>query len=306
MPIFICGSAAFLLLDLISLLIVFNFLDYAPSFRSPVHTLAGNAVSSYYDKLLHDPVNSELGRLDDLYHHHYGVGPVQLQGDNLNEEEIKVELHRLETAQAHLLLENLGGVEQKDRVLDAGCGRGGSCIMAAEKFGCFVDGVTISQRQAAFASKLIESRGLGSRITIHFRNMLNTGFPSESFKAIWNNESTMYVDLAHLFTETRRLLIPGGRYVCITGAFTGTHKSESVRAIDKHYSCRVHKRKDYFEALLSHGLLPLRYVNLTQDTLPYWKLREKSALATGIEKHFIKSFEEGSFMYIMIVAEKIS
>lgn len=60
-----------------------------------------------------NPVNLELGGIDDLYHHHYGVGDVKWsvldEADPVRRgERVTAELHRLEQAQAELLASHLG------------------------------------------------------------------------------------------------------------------------------------------------------------------------------------------------------
>ena len=171
------------------------------------------SVASYWNNEK-DPVNLRLGDVDGLYHHHYGIGEVDLsvlEGPvKTRDERIIAEMHRLETAQADVLLDHLGAVGPDDRLLDAGCGRGGSSIMANERFGCHVDGVSISEQQVAFANGQAELRGVSDRVRYHFRNMLDTGFETGSRRGIWNNESTMYVDLFDLFAVGERCRRSGG------------------------------------------------------------------------------------------------
>ncbi|MGS2810303.1 hypothetical protein [Nocardia sp. MW-W600-9] len=45
---------------------------------------------------------------------------------------------------------------------------------------------------------------------------------------------------------------------------------------------------------------------LTPDTIPYWELRTHSELATGVEQPFLTAYREGSFQYLMIVADKVA
>jgi geranyl diphosphate 2-C-methyltransferase len=257
-----------------------------------------------------DNVNWLLGDIDGLYHHHYGVGaydPTVLEGpDETRDARILAELHRLETAQADLLLDHLGGVTADDRLLDAGSGRGATSFMAHNRFGCTVDGVTISEYQVDFANDQARARRVSDRVRFHFRNMLDTGFESGSRRSIWTNETTMYVDLFQLFEEFSRLLEFGGRYVCITGCSNDvTGRSEAVRTIDDHYKCNIHPRSEYFKALAAADLVPIEVVDLTAATIPYWELRATSSPATGIEDAFLEAYRERSFHYLMIVADRI-
>jgi geranyl diphosphate 2-C-methyltransferase len=266
-------------------------------------------VASWWNNRRDDQVNLALGEVDGLYHHHYGLGPVdpsvlEAPADE-RDDAIIHEMHRLETAQADILLDHLEPVGPTDRLLDAGSGRGGTSLMAHARFGCPVDGVSISEYQVDFANQQAQVHGVADRVKFHYRNMLETGLPSGEFRAVWNNETTMYVDLTQMFAEFARLLRPGGRYVCITGCSNDlTGRSPSVRTIDEHYNCRIHPQSSYFKAMAANGLVPVKVVDLTPDTIPYWELREQSPVRTGIEEPFLTAYREGSFRYLLIVADR--
>ncbi|MGH3547718.1 MAG: geranyl diphosphate 2-C-methyltransferase [Pseudonocardiaceae bacterium] len=280
-----------------------------------VHTAYQKSVASYWNNEK-DPVNLRLGDIDGLYHHHYGIGaydPSVLEGPETEgsggsrDDRIIAEMHRLETVQANALLDHLGGISPGDRLLDAGCGRGGTSIMAQQRFGCQVDGVSISEQQVEFANDQARQRGVADKVRFHFRNMLDTGFETGSFRGIWNNESTMYVDLFELFAEHARQLEFGGRYVCITGCYNDVTggRSKAVSRIDEHYICNIHPRSDYFKALAANHLVPINVIDLTASTIPYWELRAESSVATGIEDPFLTAYREGSFHYLLIAADRI-
>ncbi|MGX1774252.1 geranyl diphosphate 2-C-methyltransferase [Nocardia brasiliensis] len=283
-----------------------------PHTDTVLRTSYQKSVAEYWNNNPNDDrVNTKLGEVDGLYHHHYGIGAPDLSvltgPEETRQERIVKELHRLETAQAELLLDNLGDVRPGDRLMDGGSGRGGTSFMANQRFGCAVDGVTISEYQVRFANEQAAQRGVADKVQFHFRNMLETGFEPWSRRAIWTNETTMYVDLFDLFREFARLLEPGGRYVCITGCsndLTGG-RSSSVSWIDAHYGCMIHPRSEYFRAMADNGLVPIGVTDLTAATIPYWELRTKSELATGVEKPFLTAYKEGSFQYLLIAADKV-
>ncbi|MFD7705986.1 geranyl diphosphate 2-C-methyltransferase [Streptomyces sp. NPDC059785] len=278
----------------------------------PAQSTYQHRVADYWNAE-ENPVNLELGKIDDLYHHHYGVGdanPAVLaerhpaRRRNL----ITAELHRLEHAQAELLANHLGPLTPDDRVFDAGCGRGGGSVVAHLKYGCQTDGVTLSAKQADFATEQAQKRGISDQARFHVRNMLDTGLPGGAFAASWNNESTMYVELDLLFAEHARLLRRGGRYVVVTGCYNDTYgrASREVSLINAHYICDIHPRSAYFAAMARHRLVPVHVEDLTAATLPYWELRAQAPhLTTGIEDTFIDAYRNGSFQYLLIVADRI-
>jgi geranyl diphosphate 2-C-methyltransferase len=269
------------------------------------------SVANYWNTNQNDPVNLLLGHVDGYYHHHYGIGDVDwsvLEGpESTRNDRIIRELHRLEHEQAKFLIDQLGDVKPTDRVMDGGSGRGGTSFMVNERFGCQVDGVTISEYQVQFANEQAAKRRVTDKVKFHFKNMLDTGFETGSMRSIWTNETTMYVDLFKLFAELARLLKDGGRYVCITGCYndiTGG-RSRAVSQIDSQYICNIHPRSEYFKALAANHLVPISVVDLTAQTIPYWELRAKSSVATGVEAPFLTAYKEGSFHYLLIVADRI-
>jgi geranyl diphosphate 2-C-methyltransferase len=269
------------------------------------------SVAAYWDNEK-DPVNLRLGEVDGFYHHHYGVGeydPAVLEapaGEG-RDKAIIAEMHRLETAQAELVLDCLGEIGPGDLLLDAGCGRGGTSFMANLRFGCQVDAVTISCSQVEFASAQARQRRVADQVRFRFANMLDTGFEAASRQGIWTNETTMYVDLDELYGEFARLLRFGGRYVCVTGCYNDVTggRSKAVSQIDQHYTCDIHPRSAYFQALAAHGFVPIAVLDLTAQTIPYWELRAQSPVATGIEEAFLTAYREGSFHYLLIAADYV-
>ncbi|MGW9212994.1 geranyl diphosphate 2-C-methyltransferase [Embleya sp. NPDC055664] len=243
---------------------------------------------------------------------HPGIGAVDdsaLAGSHGGDREARfvAELHRLESAQADLLLDHLGSIGRQDRLVDAGCGRGGSMVMAHRRFGCAVDGVTLSVKQAEFANGRARELGIDASVRAHVCNMLDMPFASGQARASWNNESSMYVDLHDLFAEHARILAPGGRYVTITGCWNPVYGQPSkwVSQINAHFECNIHSRREYLRAMADNRFVPQAVIDLTPATLPYWELRATSSLTTGIEDAFLNSYRNGSFQYLLIAADRI-
>ncbi|GAA1218618.1 methyltransferase domain-containing protein [Kitasatospora nipponensis] len=258
------------------------------------------------------PVNLRLGDVDGLYHHHYGIGDIDQAalGDpngSGREERVIAELHRLESAQTDVLLDNLGHVPREATLVDAGCGRGGSMVMAHQRFGCHVEGVTLSAKQADFGNQRALDLGIDGFVRSRVANMLDMPFGTGQVAASWNNESSMYVDLDDLFGEHSRILEVGGRYVTITGCWNPVYGQPSkwVSQINAHFECNIHSRREYLRAMADNRLVPQAVIDLTPATVPYWELRATSSLVTGIEEAFLSSYRDGSFQYVLIAADRI-
>ncbi|WP_280723444.1 geranyl diphosphate 2-C-methyltransferase [Kitasatospora sp. MAA4] len=268
-------------------------------------------IARYWDQEAR-PVNLRLGDVDGLYHHHYGIGDVDVAalgapGDSEREKKVITELHRLESAQADVLLDHLGDVPRDGMLVDAGCGRGGSMVMAHQRFGCRVEGVTLSAKQADFANQRVRQLGIDAYVRSQVCNMLDMPFETGQAAASWNNESSMYVDLHDLFAEHSRVLSVGGRYVTITGCWNPVYGQPSkwVSQINAHFECNIHSRREYLRAMADNRLVPQAVIDLTAATLPYWELRATSSLVTGIEEAFLNSYRDGSFQYLLIAADRV-
>ncbi len=105
-------------------------------------------------------------------------------------------------------------IQSDDRVLDAGCGQGGSATWIAENTGATVVGITPVESQIKTARAYIELKGLSEKVTIKLGDYIETGFPDESFDVVWACESVCHAEQKHdFYWEAYRLLKPGGRLV---------------------------------------------------------------------------------------------
>lgn len=102
-------------------------------------------------------------------------------------------------------------LQAKDRVLEIGCGWGGFALYAAEKTGCTIQGITISESQLAYAKGKARERGLDHLVSFSLTDYREV---SEEFDKIVSIEMLEAVGHAYhraFFAALDRLLAPGGK-----------------------------------------------------------------------------------------------
>ena len=104
------------------------------------------------------------------------------------------------------------------RVLDAGCGVGGTAIALAEEYGVRVTGLTICGPHVDVASQKAQERGVGHLVEFLEGDFMDLPFAEESFDAVLNQESFCYaVDKPAYLRGVYRVLKPGGRWRALDG-----------------------------------------------------------------------------------------
>jgi tocopherol O-methyltransferase len=115
---------------------------------------------------------------------------------------------------ANQVLAEIARVKPGDRILDAGCGLGGSSFWLATKRSAQVVGITPVTRHVYAARKKAHDLLLSDRVCFHEADYANTPFPKASFDVVWALESVCHATCKSAFyREAARLLRPGGRIV---------------------------------------------------------------------------------------------
>ncbi len=122
------------------------------------------------------------------------------------------QLHGGGLAQTEALAE-LAGVTEGMRVLDAGCGIGGSSRYLAHNHGCTVSAIDVTPEYVAAAERLNALCGLDGPISTRRGSVTDLPYADGSFDLVWcQNVSMNVADKARMFAEAHRVLVPGGRY----------------------------------------------------------------------------------------------
>jgi cyclopropane fatty-acyl-phospholipid synthase-like methyltransferase len=123
------------------------------------------------------------------------------------------------------------GIAKSTRVLDAGCGVGGTSIWLAVERGAKVTGITIDPEQVDLARKFAEERAVLDRVSFHTMDYAATTFAPGSFDVVFNLESVCHsMDVQSYFAHVATLLAPGGTYGCME-CFVAAPGSDRVKRV---------------------------------------------------------------------------
>lgn len=114
------------------------------------------------------------------------------------------------------------GLDSDKHVLDVGCGLGGDARFIAEKYGCRVTGIDVTEEYVRTAEALSVLVGLGERTLFRHASALAVPFGPETFDAAYMMHVGMNIaDKDALFAEIRRVLKPGGMFAVFDVMLTG-------------------------------------------------------------------------------------
>ncbi len=117
---------------------------------------------------------------------------------------------------------NFGGMDSTDslgelcelgqgkRILDVGCGTGTNSIRLAEKFGCHVIGIDISEKMIERAKEKATSSNMTDNVEFMVGDAYHLQFQNDSFDVIITIFVSHLLDLHRAFKEFKRVLKVGG------------------------------------------------------------------------------------------------
>ncbi|MEM7573655.1 MAG: methyltransferase domain-containing protein [Bacteroidota bacterium] len=217
------------------------------------------------------------------------------------------------------------------RILDAGCGVGGSSRYLVQKFpNSTALGATLSQVQAKAGKVFSEKAGLGQQIKLIAQDVyLINPEQHGTFDLIWSMESAEHMaDKEGLFQNFNRLLKPGGKLLMATWC----HRPTPPDLVTKEQQTLAQIQKLYHlpplvsipalaTAAETAGLSAIRSDDWSQAVFPFWGAVIKSGLdprnwpglirsgrgtikGAWAMRYMQRGFKMGSIRYGILRAEK--
>jgi tocopherol O-methyltransferase len=173
------------------------------------------------------------------------------------------------------------------RVLDVGCGLGGSSIHLARALECRVTGITLSALQRRWAVWSAWRRGVARRTEFLRSDAEQVEFPAGSFDVVWSIEATEHLfDKPRFFQRAAQWLAGGGRVaVCawLAGDALGTPAArEQVYQVCEGFYCpSLGTRDDYTTWMREAGLVADACHDWTDRVARTWEICARRIRWTG-------------------------
>lgn len=111
-------------------------------------------------------------------------------------------------------LAELSKINQDDKILDLGCGLGGSARYLASNYGCYVTGIDITQEYSNTAAELSKLVKLDDKTEFHHADAINLPFEKGNYDVVWSEHVQMNIENKQkLFNEIYRVLKPNGKLI---------------------------------------------------------------------------------------------
>jgi tocopherol O-methyltransferase len=216
------------------------------------------------------------------------------------------------------------GLREGEKILDVGCGMGGSAVELATHYRCSVTGVTLSPVQCCWARLLAAWHGVRRRVRFCCADAEEVKFSPGAFDVIWTVEcSEHFFDKPAFFHRAATWLRAGGRVaLCAWLAGNGSGIEPHVQAVGEGFLCpSFGTAKDYRHWLESAGLVVTIDENLTAQVIRTWDICHRRVQMSGVGvlgrlagrsmRQFLNRFtalgdayRNGAMQYGLLVAER--
>ena len=173
-----------------------------------------------------------------------------------------------------------GTANRPEKILDVGCGIGGSSLYLAEKFGANVTGITLSPVQANRAKERARAAGLQTSTDFQVANALDIPFADNSFDLVWSLESGEHMpDKLKFLHECYRVLKPGGKLIFVTWCHRPTTAATPLSPDERKHLADIYRvyclpyvisLPEYTEIVAQTGFKDLRVADWSTAVAPFW------------------------------------
>uniref|UniRef100_A0A0D9VJX1 Methyltransferase type 11 domain-containing protein n=1 Tax=Leersia perrieri TaxID=77586 RepID=A0A0D9VJX1_9ORYZ len=250
---------------------------------------------------------------DHMHHGFYDAGEAASMSDHR-----RAQIRMIEEALAFAAVPDDAEKKPK-KVVDVGCGIGGSSRYLAKKYGAQCNGITLSPVQAERGNALAAEQGLSDKVSFQVADALEQPFSDGRFDLVWSMESGEHMpDKWKFVSELARVAAPGARIIIVTWCHRDLDPSEESlkpdelnllkRICDAYYLPDWCSPSDYVKIAKSLSLEDIKTADWSENVAPFWPAVIKSAVTwkglTSLLRSGWKTIRGAMVMPLMIQGYK--
>ena len=169
---------------------------------------------------------------------------------------------------------DLAKVRRGQKVLDAGCGVGGTAIYIAKKTAAFVVGITLSQKQVYLAKKNAKRHKVDKLTQFFCQDYSKTNFDNNTFDVVYGIESICHAyPKSKFLAEAYPILKPRGKLVVADGYTSRLPKTIKEKEIIKKFTWafalkEIIPKAEMTSAISDTGFVNVKETGKTNSILP--------------------------------------
>lgn len=164
------------------------------------------------------------------------------------------------------------GLGPDSRVLDLGAGYGGAARFLAERFGCRVMALNLSEKENERNRDMNREQGLAERIEVVDGSFESVPAADASFDLVWSQDAILHSgERDHVVAEAARVLRPGGEFI-----FTDPMQADDCPpgvlgpVLERIHLDSLGSVAFYREAAARHGLKEVAVHSLTENLVRHY------------------------------------
>lgn len=192
-------------------------------------------------------------------------------------------------------LADLATIDNTSHVLDICCGMGGPARYMADKFGCRVTGVDLTESRIEGARRLTSLVGLDGRVDFVNANALDLPFGAAEFDVIISQEGFCHIpNKDRLIAECARVLKPGGRMAFTDVLTDGTLGEETAKRLQTEMAFQELGSEESYRRAFERELCEVISV---ENMGPAWRdiLAERLEMYRGLKDQTVERFGDAHF-----------